>query len=710
MSFLDDARKGLLDVGEVLDGAERPPFEPAVVPVDYENAEDFRKAKGEAGNTPAPGGGMLSLQLGRVIELVHFGKVHRDRDSSFAHPPYDQLAADALDSVSGGHGGMYRAALLRECMLCRSFAESASTAIVLFGSASPSVMSPTAGLTGGLGTIINMVGDLLGGASSSLGAAAGIDVEPFLNELTSIQDQIVGPQARYKELHAAGLALHEWRGSFRKYISDEYSKLRDGAKRSGPGGLLGSLPLLGGMMPAGLGDFFQWVQRLAFLATDVILEIHLGLLLFMMPTIEEACRQMSVHAIVNRRAPVFPVWAVVEKSKGDMTLVETPSGMPTSGPLGGIGNALNSAATKVNDTATDVRDFFDGPPAQGPAKIHLDKVFKLDADNIFAPYKANAFSELAVQTCMRAIGAKAVPESVQKLIAKITAVNVEFARGVYASLLSWDHQQEIKAEHLVVAARTHMVDQLVEMLFELFDFLDQWRGQPLFNLGLGKKSLPVGVDGLIQRAKDLLSSDVASHLDPSLDFALHQVHKQLEAVRLGATSRGKTPSMEAYLGALPSILSTLFCHTFFPLWDMVAQAVMAPVVQALAPAAEGLVGGVNSVQDTLRDVRAGIAKAQKVAEVLQQGLAISKSGFENLEKQVAGVVVAGDLNDPNSGLDAADTIRDMVEALAISDSEWQEVVLSHRWKEAPAEPTGDDEQSSDTSGAKGSAAAAEVTT
>jgi len=211
--------------------------------------------------------------------------------------------------------------------------------------------------------------------------------------------------------------------------------------------------------------------------------------------------------------------------------------------------------------------------------------------------------------------------------------------------------------------------------------------------------VPIGVDGLIARAKEFLSTDLVSNLDPGIKLAMSGFTRLLNAG--AASNMGAYATMESYLGALPSSLALLFTRIFFPAWELIAGAVMKPVLSAINPAVDDLAAGLADAEAGVTAVRDGIAKVKAAQTQFAQG--IDESNAMSALGAIIGAQASGDLNDPMAMGAQRKGQNQIAQAAPISSAELASVTPDHKWK-----PPGEEEEEEEEEGAGGSVDAADA--
>ena len=426
--MLEDLESNLKGVSNALGGGAKPAPKPVVaVPGEYQNGEDLQTPPGATATTnAAPGDGGNRVELDRTIEFVHFGFVYKDGGKLFANA---ELADDApvdLAAQLGAHGLMMRAALEREAILLAGF-----------GRAKMDAITAEEKSKGVLGDVMGAVSDLLGAAGSKADRPSPSDWEPHVKKVIEVGAKINVDTIDYPVIHKAGIDLHEARSSYRKFLEGELKKRKDDKKSPG-GGLLDGIPLLTGLLPPAVADVVSTCQQIGFKAFDVYMALVLEYSVRLEPSIEMACRDITVASIRNRASPAFPVWFVPPQAAptGPGNLVDKPDGM--------VGDLLGGAIDSVNDAAKpvmEVVDFLSRPARYTPGSPFLDQAFLVQPSATPPPAGSastklsDKLADMAADAFDGALG-KPLPDPLRWFVTKISTVTGEFVRAVYGTLLT----------------------------------------------------------------------------------------------------------------------------------------------------------------------------------------------------------------------------------------------------------------------------------
>ncbi|MCC6521719.1 MAG: hypothetical protein IT373_03575 [Polyangiaceae bacterium] len=664
-AVLDDTHKTIDDVQTLLEGG--PPRQP----VDFEK-EKAKFTKGRELSTPdggdptaaAPpndpkGAAPLSatVQLGQRIELIHFGVVHRDARKNFdcAEPLDDCDAELDLTKVVGGRAVAFRAALERETIL-----------LACFGQAVEAALDEKDQKEGKTSDLLQVAADLVGGAAhKTADTAVAADMAPFITKLNAVWAALDQEEISYADLHAAGRKLHALRANLAKYLFELIDP-----KKAPPGpntpGLLSDLPLVGSIpLPGVLGDAVGFMQKITGKIFDVQMKLSFGLILAMREPIEKACHELTLDAVLARRAPIYPVWYQPPRSDGagqDQPFAALESPVDASGNLtdiapirdaqAAVDSAVSSVNQKINDAVAkpmEVIDFLSTPVTPAPGNPFLADAFQASLGQgagLPVWQGSEALAELAVRTICTSI-VDEVPAFMQGTVGDVTKgvfrVAVEFVRAVYGVLCTYP-SVVIDTDALMAAGRKHVLMELINVATDklgldalLKDLSFAIPAPPFVPAGI---NFPTGkelsVAPLVAKLKDILADKLEPYLAPVIDYATSGLATRLTGARAWAGASGLT--MEAHLGQLPVEIALLFRHLFGPLWSLVTDTLMGALSDAVAeimgPAAKGIgyaqdaVGKVEGIIDSVeakakhaRDYAANVE--QKAKDLLAKASSIN---------------------------------------------------------------------------------------
>ena len=674
--FLQDFDKDYAaPVHEFLDGAERVP--PEWVAGELENGEDLTAgADGGAPPVPAaPGPGGNKLTVDGFVELVHMGRVHRDKRGLFHHAgQLSDLDPKALENEGRAHGVMFRAAVEREVVLVGGMLRSMRMAL---DESFRQRGVPAPGADGfGIGSIVGLLGDLVGGAGGAATRPAPEDLNPFIQQVKTTAGTIDTVKLDYKLLHEGGEKLHEVRASYRKYLADKFALMSQKSDATGgAGGLLSGLP---GMpdMPRALGFIFELLQKWPFVADEFYLRMLMQCHIAMGPAIEAACSAMTIDSLRKRRAPIYSSWwrASNEQAGAGSVLGST-----------GIG-AIDSVLAPVDSAMTDAVDFLSLPVALAPGSPFVDQAFMAASPTGWLGSQTQAVAKI-VAGCFTSFFGEGMPEFIKDFVTHVATIHADFLREIYTRLLGPPGRQPILTEQLVEAARLHLVSKLIDGIIGSAGLAGTVQNALAFSV----QGLPLNpLKGIIDRIKELLAKEVVPYIEPAIPFAMNSLAGRLNAAQSFAMQSG-SHSMEVYLAELPAAHALLFQNVFFPFWDKLVGVLFSPVNQWLTdeagPIVDKVADDIGIAKGYLDDVRSGMLKAQKLYEATKKPLTFdaAKPGdpFKDYEDALAAEVTDADPSlGPPMKLDPWFPRRnDKASAAELTPSEVQAVPA--KWKPKP---------------------------
>ncbi|MFO0549289.1 MAG: hypothetical protein U0271_12930 [Polyangiaceae bacterium] len=647
---------------------------------EYHNAEDWTLSDDQALTVNVGVSGGSTIDIPEPIEFVHYGRVYRDRSQLFPSAKMNDLAATLGDVPA--HGLMFRAALQREAVLLGGFVRAQMDALLAEEKSK-----------GAIGVLAQVIADLTGSAGGTEDKPNAVDLNPHLQKVIEAAKKINKAKVDYPSIHECGVSLHTARKAYREYLVQENEKRHAPAKSPG-GGILNdqvdevnealeaghdwlggkhdpnqpakhdAVPKLTFIVPPSVQDFLSLIQKISFKAWDVCAGLNYEYAIRLEPIIEDACREMTVHAIKNKSAPVFPVWFLEPQAEYQLPTdveqkifdkIDNPLAKGTlPGLLDGLTDTINKAADVITDPIKGALqkydqkvgidktlDFLSRPDRYTPGRPFLDDIFLIppDEDPPDVPDAAKrarvgwsgGLGQMAVDCFKGALGIKKLPGFLEWIIAKVSTVCAEFIRGIYCKLLTLDENAQVTEAEMIEASRKHLVGNIIETILGGLKFVD---GIRKFQLDVPIAEVAVSVDALIGRAKEFASQKLEKFIDPVIKFATRDLFGMIFAYRKTAiTNRALT--MEVHLAQLPTVFSRLFRNVFFPLWDMVLEKTIAALSTSLMP----------------RIMEAGhaIMKAREQVEQVRGKIVQGLAALESLPSQLPGV--GFDLKDPKGSLD-----------------------------------------------------------
>lgn len=700
-AVLDDAKQKIDELQKLLEGG------PPRAPIDFEKEKaTFRRGKDlstpdggdpQAAAPPNAGDGpplSAAIKLGKRIEFIHYGCVHRDSAANFA-------GTDAVDDLDGAldatalktsRAVAFRAALQREAILLACFAQSVERAL-----------DEKDTKEGSTSDLLEAAADLVGGAAmGEKDTAVAADLQPFITRLNAVWRKLNKVSVGYADLHSAGRELHELRANLLKYLFELIDPNKSPPDPATPG-LLSNLPFVGPIpIPGVLGDVVGVMQKVTGKIYDVQMKLCFSLILAMHEPIENACSDLALEAMLQRRPPLYPVWyspakatddtfdgladKLTEDQDGDATpFANMASPLNVGGVSGAAQNELNGAMNRyVNNPVSNameaplnVVDFLSETPKAAPGNAFLNEAFQasLGKGQGLPVFKdSEALADLAVSSICTSIVDEMpgfMEGIVGDIIKQVFRISVEFIRGVYGVLLTYP-SVAIDADALMAAGRKHLLVQLMDLVTKEFwvdDFLKSDTARftipalPVTPAGINwPTGTQLSLEPLVYELKRILAEQIQPYLEPVLDVATSGLAARLTAARSWAGTDSVT--MEVHLGQLPVEIALLFRNLFGPLWDFITDTVMGwlsdQIAKVLGPVADGLgMGG-----DMLTKVEDSIAKAEGYAQNARDYAANVENRTRDLVDKISnfkGAAGLGGLDD--GGLsDAADALGDAIGA------------------------------------------------
>lgn len=691
-AVVDDAKKDVDKLKDLLAGPKRAPTDVEKEKAKFTRGIDLSTPGGDIPTVPArptdakAGGDAApaNVQLGTLIEFIHFGRVHHDAARTFhaANPTDDMKSFDPKTTVPG-RAVYYRAALEREAIVLAALAKCVSSAL-----------AEKEKDEGNLGDLMKAAADLLGGQGGTATSASSADMQPFVDKIGKSWDKINAPDIKYTELHDAGIKLHEVRANLAAYLMEQLAKPPKDA--AAPKGILENLPLVGELpLPGPIGQIVTMFRKVGGKLHDVSDSLIFGLTVAMQPAIESAAHELSLDVIKEGRTLIYPVWfepALVEQDAKKQPFSDM--GENNKDPLGGdlqkigVAQAVNSAVDNaidgvnkgINSAAEkplEIVDFLSKPVKPAPGNRYLDAAFQAATGEKSMLGGSEKLGEIAVAAFFSAI-TDDVPDFlhgfIEDFVGYVFAVCVEFLRAVYRVLCGLAPTDTVSTDELVAAGSTHVLTHLVDFLIEKIG-LDKLIEKLSIPIPAPPSFLPTGVNWpqgnlsagpIAEELKKLLIDKASPYLKPVVEFAMSGLATRLNAQRTWAG--GTAMTMEAHLGQLPTELALLFRNLFKPLWDFLNDTCMSVISdgvgKALGPAAKALgVAGdaVGTASNFIADAQKKAQQAQAYAKNVED-----KAGqlIDKLSSVQVGIGDTGDLGDIS---DAAGALKNAVTSNPFTD-------------------------------------------
>ncbi|MCA9623679.1 MAG: hypothetical protein KC731_31875, partial [Myxococcales bacterium] len=640
--LVDDAvGEDLAKADAILSGAKRDPIDIEAIEAELIKGRELSTPDGDlpsAAAAPNPVGGSGppktgALNTSKKMEFIHFGHVHRDYVRNFDHEELDDSVAIDLAGVTGSRAIYFRAALQREAILLAGFARATQAAL-----------DEKDQKEGGMGDLMQVAQDLLGGPGGTAQTAVSTDLLPFLDKVqqkgwTPINDTTI----TYEKIHEAGIQLHEVRAALKKYLREQ-TAAQEASSAEAPKGLLSDLPFVGEVpIPGKIGEILGFMQGVTGKLHDVQTALILSLVEKMQGPIEGACMEVSLNAIATQDSPIFPAWFVKPPADGDgddQPFADYQQDDVIGGDLAKIGaldkinqavqdgvGAANKGINSAVEKPMEVVDFLSKPVEPAPGSPYLSGIFEAQPEAGGAYFGSAYLGKVAVGCFGRAMGEGKVPGFmtgfVGTFIENVFAVCAEFLRSVYDKLCCLPPSTIVSSEELVEAGRKNLVFQLVDLVLEktgLGELIEEHLTYPIpkppmLPPGINWPSGNLSAAPILAELKSILADELGPYLDPVVEYLMAGLAKRLQASRAWAGPKAMT--MEVYLAQLPSELALMFRNTFGPIWELITDTLMGVINNALAKVLGPVANVVGVAQDGLGKITGAIDDAKQKAQELQ---------------------------------------------------------------------------------------------
>jgi len=627
MSFLSDS---LSSVSSALSGPAAAPSSsaPASTPQYFKGDPIGQAPDGVGGAYPPNDTG--SHDTGELIEFIHFGFVHPDYSTNFAHQNSIQDDNDAKlpqdPATPGSRAVMYRGAVEREALLLSGFVASTQTVLQEREQNEGAISGNASSM---IGAAMSEASSLLGGGSSSSSSSGGVkstDLNDENSKVKTVGGNLNVAATTYTIAHQAGEDLAQARANYQQVLQKVANPPAN--QNAAGGGLMSQLSSAVGSIP-GVGPVFNTIQGIATRVFDIYVAVYGQLATHCELAIEKACHDVTIDAIQNNKSPIFPVWFFkpADAASQDQPLLDT-----STGDLGSQAGALPG---KLKDRAEDAgaqmaHKFLDVPTDDYPAAAQLYTAFATEAPKPARdqpPAPAPPVGDLVSQAFSAVLApGPPLPKFVQTIVSEIMETDVDLLQEIYKQFLPWDHTQTIPADEILEAGREALLDRALDLLTSQLSFLTDLQkslgGSNLLSPPNGK---PVTSGQVMNKAGDVGKSELAQKLAPGLDpiltFAMGDLASKLDAIRSTAQAQ-KAVSMEAYLGRLPYLEALLFRNTFFPMWDLLVQQVFGSAAGPLSGYLNSAGAFYKGAKDDVWKAQDDVSRAQNVANVAGQGLGV----------------------------------------------------------------------------------------
>ncbi len=551
---------------------------------------------------------------GRPTEFVHFGTAHRDVHDRF---PHGALADDKegidFGSVAGSHAIMFRAALEREAILMSQFMTSLKD-----------LMAEAKAKQGGMNQMIGAAQSLMGG-NATPGPDPGA-VEPYIAAVGAAGSKVNVASIQYKDIHQAGLDLHQARANWNKYAPT--------SNQAGAGGegLFGNLP---SVIPAGVTSAMGPVSDIISTITGILFKMfevyHVMLLKSREkwePPIEQACHLRSLKAIRARQLPVFDVWSVTQAqiaaagAPGPNILNITTGIKPADDAVGDVNR-------QIDEWRQAWEDFWTTDPLPGPGEAELDAVFAAITDS----------EEIFAQAFRDALKIGEVPGFIKTVLSKVCGVNVGILKAIYKKLQDPATASQLTLESLLGAGHAFLRGTLVSTVSDV-----------LPNLSLPGPTGAITKDMILKKGVAFLDEEIGKEIDPVLNLVMMSVAEVILPDCQKAIAN-KQYTMEVFLGRLPMLVALMTRNTVFPVFQILADKVFGEMGGFGDMAASPIKNMMNDARGSVADMRQRSERMnqniQNEANSMANDVAAAEKGLQqDINKYTGGV---GNLNTPVGG-------------------------------------------------------------
>lgn len=576
------------------------------------------------------------------IEFVHFGHTHADLANSFPHDKLDDTAAKFPEGMTRpGHAHLFRAALMREAILLHNLAGGLKDCMAECKKAFEGDDKQ-----GGVGQLLGAAMSAVSGTKDDAPKPSPDDVKPYLEAIEKAGGLVSGDAAKYPDIHKSGKNLHQARADFKEYCDKSYPKLvKKEGQSSGGGGAIGSMAsqvpgggALGGALGA-VGGVIQTVTNYVTKAFDIYLGMHMKLREKYQSDIEKACYKLSMKAVIEPHAPVFPIWFPPPGAKEDAEKKKKEEEQKRKEEEEGTFGFASKAKHGVEDAVSDAEGFLGFEKASDPAygEGTLSEIFAA-----LAPKEVHGAPVSASSACIEgfkdALGGTAPPGFVVTVIEELTNVSLAMLARVYRAILMSSAGTVIDEASLKKAGREALTPALIATITRLIG-TDFFSPQNKF---VGVQGKDLTGQNLSNIARDLIDKGLGAQLEMVADLCMGKLAIELERVRKDAADN-KHATMEVFVGRLPYFVALLVRNTFFPVWELliktvfgkageVAMAAMSPMKSMLSDAG-GVADDIKEKKDTAEAVQKNLAKGVDLTKIATDPSGFAKGLTEDPDKK-----------------------------------------------------------------------------
>ncbi|MDX2132074.1 MAG: hypothetical protein SFY69_08480 [Planctomycetota bacterium] len=586
----------------------------------------------------AEGSGNDQNRLGNdaPTEFVHFGRTHEDSALRFHH------AKDAL-----AHAVMFRDGLAREALHLHGSISSAKA-----------IFKEHADAQGAMGMAGAAVDVLMGSGSTGLDASR---LDELLNRVTSAGTTFNAEQAKYPDIHKAGVDLHKARANYQDCIAQLATQALEHKSGGGPGGALGNT--LGavsdgvGSAVGGVGGGVMKgatiVQKIVAKPFDIYLSMYLALRDEYEDAVEFHSHALTIKSIRARAVPTFHVWfpppppepgeppAPPDNSTKDKPDNEVAKAIQKAN------EAVEKAKKKVEDTRKSVdekiqkvKDFLspEAPLPGGPGDPSLDAIFGAFTSGVIDKRlpdgklrRRQKIVPLLCAAMAKGVGVDSLPGFVTKAVEKIAPRSIALLQFILKRAMSAGLTMDFQQESLRKLGREWFFDTLLDILVEKFAFLQDSPGG-LFTIQgqqLTKKAF-------LEKGRDLMRDKFGQYLEPILDLAMQNMGDRLRAAIDGARDK-RSLTMEVLLARLPELTALVVRDTLLPVYDLLFDELFGKAMGAATNAISPVKAMMGDAKKKMDEVKKTKDKVQNVKDKLGEGMNIGlDTDFGKLKDELLG--------------------------------------------------------------------------
>ena len=309
--------------------------------------------------------------------------------------------------------------------------------------------------------------------------------------------------------------------------------------------------------------------------------------------------------------------------------------------------------------------------------------------------------DVAARAFLKVLGLKPPLGLPEKMVTAVVGIALEFTKAVYQSILVRDGTRPITPEALLKAAlHDGGVGKKLEALAvsHLKSLQDARKKQTPTTVGIGAP-----LDQSSAEFDALINDRLKPSLEPAIKHAMDALADALELARQnGITYTSHT--MEWYLGRLPWVQCSLFCHLFFPFWTALMRCAPAVVDSSTGSALKMILDAADKAKGIVETGHGMVAHADVPTMVAQPSKSPSGGRGGMFDSPgVAALVAAASQKPSTAGGPSLDqgkfvvAVKDRDEkgtGQTIPKSEYDKVKANHQWdgaEDAPEKGEDDDD-------------------